>query len=186
MTLDEMKALPSDKQAELFSRLKTVRGIAKNANYACVYGAFPPKIAKTANIPLNKAQELHTAYWKQNWSVKKVAGLLKTKTVRGQQWLYNPVSNFWYSLRAEKDKFSTLNQGTGVYCFDVWLGFVRNKRPQLTGQFHDEIILCVKKGYRDEVTAFLKECIDDANEFLNLNRKLDIGIDFGNNYAEIH
>lgn len=169
-----------------YKLLKTLRGIFKNTNYAATYGAFPPKIAKTAGVDLAEGTALFDAYWKRNWSLKKIAAGLKTKLVRGQQWLFNPVSRFWYSLRKEKDKFSTLNQGTGVYCFDVWLGFVRSKRPQLTGQFHDEIILCVKKGYRDEVTAFLKECIDDANEFLNLNRKLDIGIDFGNNYAEIH
>jgi hypothetical protein len=34
-------------------------------------------------------------------------------------WLYNPVSKFWYSA-IYKDIFSTLNQGTGVYCFDTW------------------------------------------------------------------
>lgn len=77
-------------------------------------------------------------------------------------------------------------QGSGVYCFDTWLAFIRSERPQLTGQFHDEIILCVKKGYREQIKEFLKETIRKTNEKLNLNRELDIGIDFGDSYAEIH
>lgn len=179
-------AIASTAEHHRYKVLKTLRGIFKNTNYAATYGAFPPKIAKTAGVELSEGQALFDAYWKRNWSLKKIAAGLKTKMVRGATWLFNPVSRFWYSLRKEKDKFSTLNQGTGVYCFDVWLGFVRNKRPQLTGQFHDEIILCVKKGYREEVTEFLQECIEDANEFLGLNRRLDIGIEFGDNYAAIH
>lgn len=180
--------------------LKTVRGIAKNTNYAGVYGAGPPKIAKTAGISLKEATALHTSYWKRNWSVKAVANACKTKvvTVTGKAgvgvpyasetstWLFNPVSNFWYSLRNEKDKFSTLNQGTGVYCFDTWLAFVRQKRPQLTAQFHDEIVLCVKKGYRDECTKLLKDAVNEVNEVLQLNRLLDVGVDFGDNYGAIH
>ena len=49
---------------------------------------------------------------------------MKTKSVNGSLWLFNPVSKLWYSLRAEKDIFSTLNQGTGTFCFDMWLGFI--------------------------------------------------------------
>ena len=50
----------------------------------------------------------------------------------------------WYSLRFDKDRFSTLNQGTGAYCFDTWVKYILSKRPQLTGQFHDEVILEIK------------------------------------------
>jgi hypothetical protein len=179
-------AIASKDEHIRYKLLKTIRGIAKNTNYAGVYGAGPPKIAKTAGISLAQAQEIHKAYWERNWSVKAVAQSCRTKTVGGQQWLFNPVSEFWYSLRHDKDRFSTLNQGTGVYCFDTWLGFVRRERPQLTGQFHDEIILEVRKGFREEVKEFLKKCIQKTNDLLQLNRELDIGIDFGDSYAQIH
>lgn len=169
-----------------YKLLKTIRGIAKNTNYACVYGAGPPRIAKTAGISVEEASTLHSAYWSRNWSVRAVANSLRTKTVGHQKWLYNPVSKFWYSLRHDKDKFSTLNQGTGVFCFDVWVGVVRRDRPQLTGQFHDEIILCVKKGFQKETTSWLKKCIEEVNEILNLNRRLDIDVQFGDRYADIH
>ena len=169
-----------------YKLLKTIRGIAKNTNYACVYGAGPPKIAKTAGISVEEAGTLHSAYWSRNWSVRAVANSLRTKTVQGSKWLYNPVSTFWYSLRHDKDRFSTLNQGTGVFCFDTWVAVVRRDRPQLTGQFHDEIVLCVKQGHREEITSWLKETIEEVNEILTLNRRLDIDVQFGSRYSEIH
>lgn len=101
-------------------------------------------------------------------------------------WLWNPVSKLWYSLRFPKDIFSTLNQGTGVWCFDLWIKYFREKRPQMTGQMHDEVILCIKKGYRERCEKLLKDAIDSANEELNLNRELGIDVQFGDNYAEIH
>lgn len=179
-------AIASKDEHTRYKLLKTIRGIAKNTNYACVYGAGGPKIAKTAGISLEEAISLHSAYWKRNWAVRAVASSLKVKTVLGQKWLFNPVSRFWYSLRNEKDRFSTLNQGTGVFAFDTWVGFVHKDRPQLTGQFHDEIILCVKKGYREEIKSWLKQTIKEVNDILNLDRELDIGVEFGDSYADIH
>ncbi len=186
LNLDDMKALSKDEQAKIFQRLKTIRGIAKNCNYGAQYGAGPPKLAETAGINLETARKLHKSYWDINWAVKAVANSTKTKTIDGQTWLYNPVSEFWYSLRSEKDRFSTLVQGTGVYCFDTYVSFVRKQRDQLTAQFHDEIVLCVKKGFREEVSKILRTAIKQTNEFLELNRELDIGIDFGDNYGQIH
>jgi hypothetical protein len=101
-------------------------------------------------------------------------------------WLLNPVSKLWYSLRYPKDIFSTLNQGTGVYCFDLWIKKFTEKRSQLTGQMHDEVILTVKKGYREQCEKLLRESIAEVNEELNLNRELDIDCQFGNSYSEIH
>jgi hypothetical protein len=102
-------------------------------------------------------------------------------------WLLNPVNRFWYSLRYPKDIFSTLNQGTGTYCFDVWVGNFRRKRPQLTGQMHDEVILCKEKDLdRDIFVRLLKHAVQRANKQLKLNRKLDVDIQFGSTYADIH
>lgn len=176
-----------------FKLLKTIRGIAKNTNYACVYGAGPPKISKTAGISLEEATTLHSAYWSRNHSVKRVADSLTVKTVLGQKWLFNPVSRFWYSLRHEKDRFSTLNQGSGVFAFDSWVALCRSDRPDLDGQipkfigqFHDEIVLCIPRGYREIVTKWLRQKVEQLNDILKLNRSLDIGVEWGETYAEIH
>lgn len=150
------------------------------------YGAGVSRLAITCGIDYAEAKKVHETYWKRNWAIKAVADEQTIKYVRDEMWLYNPISKFWYSLRQKKDIFSTLVQGSGVYCFDTWVMIVLSDRPQLTGQFHDEVILTVKKGYRDHIKEWLKQTIKTTNEYLNLNRELDIGIEFGERYSDIH
>lgn len=115
LTFEEMKALPRAEQEALFKRLNGVRSKAKTVNFAGIYGAGAPKIAQSTGMSLIDAQKLHKTYWERNKAVKLVAKNAKHKTVKfngqEQMWLLNPISGFWYSLRTEKDKFSTLNQG---------------------------------------------------------------------------
>tara|TARA_Y100000780_G_C13682823_1_gene416629 strand:- start:588 stop:1133 length:546 start_codon:yes stop_codon:yes gene_type:complete len=181
-----MKNLPPDEQRKLFNRLKSVRAIAKNTNYGCQYGAGAPRLVLTSGITLSKAKTLHEAYWSRNWAVKAVAKDQIVKTVQGQKWLWNPISKIWYSLRYEKDRFSTLVQGSASYCFDLWLGLVLKERPQLTGQFHDEFILCIKEGAEDKCRELLNRAIEKTNNILKLDRELGIDIQFGYRYSEIH
>jgi len=101
-------------------------------------------------------------------------------------WVQNPVSGFWYSLRSEKDRFSTLNQGTGVYCFDNWVKKCREKGIKTVGQFHDEIIALVKEGDQIETAINMNYSIQELNEQLKLNVDLGVDAQFGKTYAEIH
>ena len=162
------------------------RHTAKTANYACTYGASAERLSRESGMPLADAKKLHEAYWRRNWAIVAIAKSCVVKTVDGQMWLFNPISQLWYSLRHEKDKFSTLNQGSGVWCFDTWIKHILKVRPQLTGQFHDEIVLTIPKGSRDKCTKLLRWALDQTNKELRLNRELDIDIQFGENYAKIH
>ena len=152
----------------------------------CTYGAGGTKLALTLDIDESEGHSIVKAYRDKNWAINAIADETRTKECLGSLWLFNPVSKFWYSLRHKKDKFSTLNQGTGVFCFDLWIKNFRKIRPQITGQMHDEVILHIKKGHRDSCTKLLKNAIRRTNEQLQLNRELDIDVQFGNNYAEIH
>lgn len=163
-----------------------VRKDAKVVNFSAVYGVGVTKMALTTGWTPAKCKALLETYWQRNWAVKKVANALKTKTIEGQAWVYNPVSKFWYSLRFEKDKFSTLNQGTGVYCFDTWINNVRKRGMRICGQFHDEIIIPIPERETDICKTILKEAIRETNDYLKLNVELGISIDIGDNYAQIH
>lgn len=182
----KMKALPPAEQAALFKRIGVIRHNGKQTNYSATYGAGAATIARSAGVSKEAGTKLHEAYWKVNWAIPVIAGAQLSKTCNGQRWLYNPVSKLWYSLRHEKDIWSTLNQGTGVYCFDTWVRHMRSKRKQLTGQMHDEVILTIKKGNRDKAKALLRWAIEETNKELNLNIQLDIDIQFGDTYAAIH
>lgn len=184
VTQEEIDAYVGKKEGAL--NLKPIRANYKAANYSCIYGVGPPKLAREIKVSLRQSTALIEAYWKRNWSVRTLAEDTKTKMLGKEMWLYNPVSGFWYSLRYKKDIFSTLNQGTGVYCFDKWIMAFRGKRPQLTGQFHDEVILCIKEGAEDKCTKLLQDAIEQVNEELKLNVKLGVDTQYGKRYSDIH
>lgn len=165
---------------------KQVRHIYKTANYACTYGAGGPTVARGAGISAKEGKAVVSAYRRKNWAIDTIAKGCRVKKTSTGKWLWNPVSQLYYYLKADKDKFSTLNQGTGVYCFDTWLKYILSQRGQLTGQFHDEVILTIKKGRRKQCEDLLRWAIDMTNKELKLNRELDIEVQFGNNYGEIH
>lgn len=169
------------------------RPMFKTTNYACQYGAGVKTVTRSAKCDSQTGARLHKAYWDLNWSIKEIAANTTVKTIDGQMWQRNPVNGFWYSLRAEKDRFSTLCQGTGAYVFDVWCNNIIkicNQRygcdPLLSGQFHDELVLMVKKGYRDLWRDLLNEAMELTNKELKLNRDCACDIQFGDNYSEIH
>lgn len=184
--VEDLKEHLNEQESKEFFTLNKARSNAKTVNFAGVYGAGPPKIAKTLKCSLEFAQKLHTAYWERNKAVKLVAKTTFYKTVDGQMWLFNPVSGLYYSLRYEKDIFSTLNQGTGVYCFDSWLRKVRAKNIKITLQYHDEIGFKLLKGEEEQREKDLKDAIEEVNQEIKLNVPLGISVAFGPDYSAIH
>lgn len=166
--------------------IKAGRKKAKPVNYGGIYGQGPEGLARETGMHLSEATNLNKIYWERNWSAKAVAEEQEVRTFQGTKWLRNPLSGFWYSLRSEKDRFSTLNQGTGVYCFDRWVMRLRAKKLPIIGQFHDEVVALIKRGMRSKCTKAFKDAIQEVNEELKMNRELDIDVQFGDNYACIH
>lgn len=180
----------NEEQAQRYKTIKKMRGKAKVINFSATYGAGAPKIAETLKCSLAEATKLHKTYWKRNAAVKKTAKACKVKTVDGQKWLYNPVSGFWMFLKAEKDRFSTLNQSSGVYFFDTWLRLVRKGFAQIgikvCMQYHDELLFVCKKGMKTQAESIIKDAIEGANKEVQLNVSLGCSIDWGLNYADCH
>lgn len=165
---------------------KLIRAKAKQINFSAIYGVGSATLSRNMGISKKEAQTFIDAYWSRNWAVKEVAESLKIKQIGTQMWLLNPVSKFWYSLRAEKDKFSTLNQGTAVYVFDKYvenaikLGIIPIK------QIHDEFSTNIYAKNKEKNTELLKLAIQKVNEELKLNVKIEASIDYGDNYADCH
>lgn len=173
-----------------FKKIDKLRGTAKSTNFAATYGAGGPKIAEVAKLPLEEGYKLHKVYWERNSAILDVERDCTVKTVRGQKWLYNPISGFWMFLKAEKDRFSTLNQSSGVYVFDTWLRRVRQKLREIGAvvvmQYHDELLIVFKRQFKDYVRESLFKAMAETNEQIKLNVTIGISVDFGNNYADCH
>ncbi|TXG79235.1 MAG: hypothetical protein E6R13_10150 [Spirochaetes bacterium] len=180
----------SEEDIKRLKAIKNLRSVAKSANFASTYGAGIPKIAETAKISLEDASNLYNTYWKRNWAIKEVEKAVTVKRVNNKMWLKNPLSNFWLFLEVEKDKFSALNQNSGVFVVDNWIKKVRNKLHKLdigiSLQYHDEIMLIFPKEHENTVKTVLTESMQEVNKDLKLNVKIKISIDVGKNYAEVH
>jgi len=195
VTLDEMKALPKEDQEALIAKISKARAIGKSTNYAAVYGSGAETLARTSGMSVAQAKVSLEGYWKLNWSVKAIAeDQCVIVDAQGKSWLVNPVNGFAYSLRSDKDRFSTLCQGTGSFFFDMWVDKILDDMQakfgvkRLTGQFHDEYITCFTDT--EENKTIMKDITNGAIDYLNekyfLRRKLGCDVQFGYNYSEIH
>lgn len=166
--------------------LKKVRKSYKVVNYSATYGIGASKLARGTGLTVKEAKVLLEAFWARNWAIKQVSDGVRTRELFGSMWLQNPVSKFWYSLRSEKDRFSTLNQGTGVFCFDTWVALCRKNHLEVIGQFHDEIIALVKLGNEKDAYELMHWAASKLNEKVQLNVPLGADVQFGKTYGEIH
>jgi len=166
--------------------LKALRKNYKVVNYSATYGVGAPKLARETGMSKGEAKVLLDAFWSRNWAIEKVASTVRVREVMDGMWLLNPVSGFWHSLRSDKDRFSTLNQSTGVFCFDTWVAICRKNGIKAVGQFHDEIIALVKKGDEGKVENLMHEAAIMLNDKVKLNVPLGTDVQFGNTYADIH
>lgn len=175
-----------------FKRLDLIRASGKSTNYACQYSAGVKTIARTAKVTEKVAKKLHDGYWKLNWAVKKIATMTTVKKTSFGEWQFNPVNKFWYSLRNEKDRFSTLIQGTGSYVFDIWLyqclqlAGKRGLEFKMLAQQHDDVAIELTDGMQEEYEKLMRDGIERVNQTVKLNRVLDCDVIHGYNGAEIH
>jgi hypothetical protein len=175
--------------------VKAARGKGKTTNYASVYLAAAATIARAAGVPLAEGKILFEAYWKLNWSVKVIAEeqIIITDDT-GIKWLVNPVNGLCYWLKAEKDRFSTLCQGTGSFFFDCWIDGIITRQVRREGfatmslLVHDEFMRVIDdtEEARADITEDASASLEDVNNKYLLRRKLGYDIQFGDSYVEIH
>lgn len=172
-------------QPEKYKTLKKLRKEYKPVNYSAVYGVGPPKLSRTTGMSLSKAKEMLEAYWERNWAVREVVKTFKTRQAGGLNWVQNPVSGFWHELRFEKDKFSTVNQSTGVYLFDRFLQEASYLGYNGSMQFHDET---ANGGItnQSQTSEQLVTAVANLNKKTTLNVIVGIDYTYGKNYAEVH
>jgi hypothetical protein len=183
----DTKTNGGDKTTDRFKRLDDMRAGAKTVNYSALYGVGSKKLAREAGMKEKEAAALLKAFWELNWSIQKVAEQQYVKTLKdGSMWLKNPVSGFYYSLRYAKDRWSTTNQGTGVYIFDSWVMRARKKGVKVSMSYHDEILFSVPNGQEQWAKEALEEAMREVNESLKLNVTIGVDVKFGQSYSECH
>lgn len=180
-----------------------IRSASKTTNYALQYGSGVKNLSTLLGWTEGRTRTLYNAYWDLNWAVKAVSDNATVKEVDtrtyfdedigrsvtvDRMWVHQPINGFWYPLRAEKDIFSALCQGGGVYCFDMWMMYVGRQGVDIPLQYHDEIAGYLNDTEEDKerVEKLIKSAIEKVNESINLNVRLDVDVDFGYNYSQVH
>src|SRR5690606_26067711 len=113
---------------------------------------------------------------------------LKTVEVDGETWVFNPISRFFYYVRNSKDLFSIINQSSAVYCFNMWVYFITRRGVFPVTQTHDDCVLIAKDEELEinRVRQIFHDAMDDLNNYLKLNVKLDCESQVGDTLAETH
>lgn len=180
---------------EQVAELKTKRHKGKTVNYSSVYNVGANTLSRTLDIEIKEAEKLLEAYWSINWAVKAIAeeqNIIETEN--NGRWLINPINGFLYSLRSDKDRFSTLCQGTGAFFFDMWVDKILTKmedkwgKKTLTGQFHDELIIVCKDNPKavNVISNMITSSIKEVSDEYKLRRELGADVQTGYRYANIH
>lgn len=185
-----------EKSAKIKS-LSKVRSAGKQAGYSCQYGAGALTVSRAASVSMKIANKLVKAYRKRNWTIDVIAGEQKDKRTSWGRYQLNPLNGIWYNLKNDKDRFSTLVQGSSSYVFDLWLAsqfMLRDSGKyelgeygaRLLAQFHDEEILEISIGYEEEVARLAQDSIEAVNRRMKLQIPFSIDTQFGSDYSKIH
>ena len=187
--------MENHKKGNETEKTKSARKLGKSTNYASQYGSGAATLARAAGISLKDAQKLLDGYWELNHSVIKIAEEQVVITCdKGFNWLINPINGFCYSLRNEKDRFSTLCQGTGSFLFDMWIDNMLESmdkvfgKRKLTAQYHDEHIVIFKNTERNSVLMkeITEKSLENVNQEFMLRIRLTCDTQLGKSYADIH
>ena len=167
--------------------IKSVRQPFKVVNYSAQYQVGKKTLARNSGMSEKEAQKLLDTYWEKNWAIVTVSKEQYIRTLRdGSMYLKNPINGFYYSLRNDKDIFSTLNQGSGDYVFNVWLMFCRKMGIKVHMNYHDEWLTSVPQDNAQEAYDISEKAMVKVNEALKLNKTVTADAQAGYSYAECH
>lgn len=178
--------LPKEEQSALMNKIKMQRSKGKTTNYASLYLVGAETLSRNLEISKIEAQGLIDAYWKIHFAVKVASDNFEVKRVGNENWIFNPISRFWYYLRNEKDKFSVVNQSSAVFCFNMWVWNCTRKGIWPVTQSHDDQLYVVPEDKVEETVKIINTSMDNVNKQLKLNVLLACETQVGNNVAETH
>jgi len=195
--LDDMLNLTEVEKTEMLKVISKARGKGKNSNYALQYSCGIKTLARTAGVSETVAKSISKAYKSMNWSIDKIASDQVIKKTSHGTYQLNPFNGVWYHLKTDKDRFSTLVQGTGSYILDLWLGFQFNLRNnskygidgygvRLLATAHDEQIVEFKEDFKESVKTLIEDSLGKVNDRFKLEIPFGCDVQFGTKYSQIH
>lgn len=153
------------KNAEIFG---CDRSTAKGGKYALTYGAQPPKLATTLDIPRDQAEKIFNDFWNGNSALRDLKNALIAHWKGNDREFIRGLDGRKVMTRSEHSVLNTLFQSGGIICmkqamvlWDDWVKAERLKAAQVI-HYHDEAQAEVHKS---EVQFKQFETEEEANSF---------------------
>ena len=173
----------------------SVRSVSKNVYYALLYGAGDSQLGKTADItPPGYTKATAGAAIRERIMAGLPAFAALNDTVRRQAGSGYVVGldGRRVRIRSEYSALNTLFQSAGsiimkraAVTLDDWIKSAKLPAHKV-GDFHDEGVLEVVKGYEEPVKMLCVEAVKFAGKYYNLNCPLDSDAQHGKRWSEIH
>lgn len=170
----------------LMDRLKLARHKAKQTNYSCLYGVQAETLSLQLGITKSEAQKLIDSYWLVNFAVKEVTKTFTIKKVNDEMWIQNPLSKFWHNLRQKRNAFSTVNQSSATYCFNIWIYNITRQGLWPICQVHDDASFRCDGKEAPKVKLLIEKAMEQTNRQLKLNISLACEVQVGDNASQTH
>ncbi|MDP3955821.1 MAG: DNA polymerase [bacterium] len=179
---------------------KEERRAAKVINFGIVYGMGVNALKQNLCVSVAEAREFYDKYKEGFAGLFEYFGRVKvcardngfTKTFYGRRRPAPDIDNAQPFVRAQAERFA-MNaplQGTGadivklgMVAVDKALKKLEPEDTHLVLQVHDEIVLEVKKGKRDEVVAVVKKALEGACKDAPVAFLVDVSV--GKNWGEL-
>lgn len=168
------------------------RNPSKNGKYALVYGAQPPRLADTLNIPIERAKEIWEDFWTMNVSLGKLKEDLEKQWFDNGKKFIIGLSGAKIYTRSQHSLINTLFQNAGSVIMDMANALAEkqitkeNLRATRGIFMHDEAQWECHPDDAKRVGEIGVWSIKKAGEFFKLNVPLDADYDIGHSWAETH
>lgn len=159
MSVELLAEKPNDIHTKTAERNGIDRNSAKSLNYMVIYGAAPPKIAKSLGITLLEAGELYDKYWASVPALSSLKNNLAEHWERNNRKWIKGIDGRQITTRSAHSLLNALFQSGGVICakyVTVYVSELLEKEGIVIDPFEDKVDIGCMIEYHDEANYMVK------------------------------
>ena len=168
------------------------RDVAKTCNYALNFGAGVKKLSNILECKENMARKLHKIWWNDKKPVLQLKKQLEIASEMRFPRFIKGLDGRKVFIRNKKDLVNTLIQSAGsivnknitVFIDDM----IRESEidANLVLNYHDEVNYEIKKADINQLKDIINKAIYKVNNKFNFKVPMEMDVQIGNNWAEVH
>jgi len=169
------------------------RAVAKTFKYAVTYGAKPPTLASSLNVPLATAEKWYNEFWEANTGLTQLISYLNSEWNELGKKYIKGLDGRLITTRSEHSLLNSKLQSAGaiVMKYAMLIADARAKSELAHPaygliRYHDEEQWECKADDADKLGQIGVESITQAGEVLGLRVPLTGEYNVGNNWSETH